>query len=58
MLFISNKNLTTGRTVTYGRIVAGIKPLKSETHRTQLNVGVNLVNFHGDVTTPTSDITT
>ena len=33
-----------------------IIPQKAETHRTRLTVGGNLINFPGDVTTPTADL--
>ena len=58
IFFIPKKKVPEGRTVTYGRIVAEIIPQKAETHRTKLTVGVNLINFHGDVTTPTADLIT
>ena len=58
ILFIPKEKLPAGITVTYGRIVAEIIPQKAETHRTRLTVGENLINFPGDVTTPTSDIIT
>ena len=47
-----------GRMVTYGRIVDKIRPQKAETHRTRITMRVNLINFPGDITTPTSDIKT
>ena len=47
----------TGRTVTYGIIVGEIQPQKYETHCTQLTVGENIINFPGDITTPTVDLT-
>ena len=50
--------MLSGRTVTYGRIVAEIRPQKSEINRTQLTVGGNLVKFPGDINTPTADLTT
>ena len=53
IFFIPKGKLPTGRTVTYGRILDKIRPQKAETHRTRLTVGGNLINFPGDVTTPT-----
>ena len=50
--------MLSGRTVTYGRIVAEIRPQKSEINRTQLTVGGNLVKFPGEINTPTADLTT
>ena len=38
--------------------MAEIRPRKAETHRTRLTVGGNLINFPGDVTTPTADLIT
>ena len=46
------------RTATYGRMVAKIRPQKSETHCTQLTVWEYLINFSGDVTTPTGGLIT
>ena len=56
--FIPKGKVPEGRTVTYGMIVAEIQPQKAETHRTGLTVGGNLINFPGDVTTPTVDLIT
>ena len=53
IFFIPKGKVPTGRTVTYGRIVAKIIPQKAKTHRTRLTVGGNLIHFPGDVTTPT-----
>ena len=55
IFFIPKDKVPAGRTVTYGRIVAEIRPQKDETHRTRLTVGGNLIQFPGDVTTPTAD---
>jgi hypothetical protein len=46
------------RKVTYSRIVVDIRPEKKETHRTRLIVGGNLIEYPGDVSTPTADLTT
>ena len=58
IFFISKDKVQAGRTVTYGRIVAEIRPQNAETHLTRLTVGGNLINFPGDVTTPTSYLIT
>ena len=58
ILFIPKDKVPAGRTVTYGRIVAKIRPQKAETQRTRITVGGNLINFPGDVTTPTSYLIT
>ena len=58
IFFIPKDKAQTGKTVTYGIIVAKIRPQKAETHRNILTVGGNLINFPGDVTTPTADLIT
>ena len=47
-----------GRAATYGRIMAEIRLQKVKTHRTEPNVGGNIIKFPGYVTTPTSYLTT
>jgi hypothetical protein len=44
--------------VTYGHICVDHRPQKKETKRTRLTVGGNLIDFPGDVSTPTADPTT
>ena len=46
------------RTVSYGRIVAEIRPQKDEKYRTQITVGGSRINFPGDVNTPKANLTT
>ena len=58
IFFIPKDKVPSGRTVTYGRIVAKIRPQKAGTHRTRLTVGGHLIHLHGDVTTPTADLIT
>ena len=43
--------------VTYGRLVCDIKENKTETHRTRLTVGGNLLDFPGLLSTPTATVT-
>jgi hypothetical protein len=43
--------------VTYGNIVVDYMPQKEEENRTRLTDGGNLIDFPGDVSTPTADIT-
>ena len=38
--------------------VREIIPKKTETHRTKLTAGVNLIYYPGEVSMPTSDLTT
>ena len=60
MFFIPKNKVPQDRfkDVTYGRIVVDYRPQKEEPHRTRLTVGGNLINYPGDVSTPTADITT
>jgi hypothetical protein len=44
--------------VTYGRICVDYRPQKEEPNRTRLTVGGNLIDYPGDVSTPTADTTT
>ena len=43
---------------TYGRLVCDIRPHKSKTHRTRLTVGGDLIDYPGDKSTATADLTT
>ena len=56
--FIKHSDLPTGRTATYLRIVATIRPQKTETHRVRFTVGGDKIDYPGDVSTPTADMTT
>ena len=44
--------------MTYGRLVCDIKENKTETYRTRLTVGVNLLYLPGLLSTPTATVTT
>ena len=58
IFFIPKSKIPAGRAPTYASIVVSIRPEKSETHRTRLTVGGNLINYPGEVSTDTADITT
>jgi hypothetical protein len=58
IFFISRDAVPKDRTVTYGRIVVSIRPQKDEPLRTRLTVGGNLIDYPGDVSTPTADLVT
>ena len=58
IFFIPKDKVPAGIAVTDGRIVDEIRPQKAETHCTRLIVGGDLINFPGDVTTPTADLIT
>ena len=56
--FIFHKDKPKDRRATYVRAVFNIRPQKTDTHRTRLTAGGNLIDFPGEVNTPTSDLTT
>jgi hypothetical protein len=43
---------------TYGRVVCTVRPQKKEQNRTRITVGGNLIDYPGDVSTQTADLTT
>ena len=43
---------------TYMRALCNIRTQKTETHRTRLTAGGNLIDYPGYFSTPTSDLTT
>ena len=55
---IKRENIPTDRKATYVKFVCNIRPQKAEKHRTRLTVGGNLVDYLGDVSTPTADMLT
>jgi hypothetical protein len=56
--FVELKNIPNDRKITYGKIVCNYKPHKKEKERVRLTVGGDRLNYSGDVTTSTADITT
>ena len=56
--FISHKYKPKDIGVTYVRAVCNIRLQKTETHRTRLTEGWNMIDYPGDIRTPTSDLTT
>ena len=46
------------RRATYVRSVCDIRPQKTETRRTNLTLGENIIDFPGEVSMPTSYLTT
>ena len=60
VFFIPHAKVPMGRQkdVTYGWICVNYRPQKDEPHRTRLMVGGNLINYPGNVSTPTADTTT
>ena len=47
-----------GKKVTYGQVVAELRPQKAEPERVRITVGENLIDYPGDKLTPTTEITT
>jgi hypothetical protein len=60
ILFIPHSQIPQDRRkdVTYGRICVDHRPQKKKAKRTRITVGGNLIDFPGDVSTPTADPTT
>jgi hypothetical protein len=58
IFFIPRQAVPKGKIVTYGRFVVDIRPNKSEVHRVGLTVGGNLIQYQGDVSTRSADLTT
>jgi hypothetical protein len=58
IFFIPRNAVPTGKVITYGRFVEDIRPNKSETHQVRLTVGGNLIQYLGDVSTRSADLTT
>jgi hypothetical protein len=58
MKFIHRHQVPKNKTPTYARFVCDIRPHKAESERTRLTVGGNLIDYPGDTSAPTADITT
>ena len=58
VMFIPKSKVPKEKKVTYGKIVCDMKPEKEEKERTRLTVGVNLLEFTGNLSAPTESVTT
>ena len=58
IFFEQKSSVPRGKKMTYGRLVCNIKENKSETHRTRLRVGGNLLDLPGLLSNPTATVTT
>ena len=58
IFFIHYHEMPKDRRATYANFVVDIRPEKEEKHRVRLTVGGNLVEYPGNVSTDTTDITT
>ena len=56
--FIKHSSIPTNKRITYGRIVVVEKPYKEELFRTRLTVGGDKLQYTGETSTPTADLTT
>ena len=56
--FIPRNKVPKNKMITYGRLVVYYRPHKSELNRTRLTVGGNLIDYDGNVRTPTADMMT
>ena len=52
------KKIPRDRTVTYARIVVDYRPQKDDPNQVRITVGGNLINYPGELTTQTADLTT
>ena len=56
--FIRYTQVPAGRTVTYARFCANVRPQKEETHRCRITVGGDRIDYPGEVSTKTAGLTT
>jgi hypothetical protein len=58
IFFIPRQAIPKGKSVTYGCFVVDIRLKKAETHRVLLTVVFNFIQYQGDVSTHSEDLTT
>lgn len=58
IFFIRPSAIPPGRKVTYARLVATIRPTKSETHRVRVTAGGDKLDYPGNTSTDTASLTT
>ena len=51
-------NIPKDRVITYGRIVVDYRAQKADPNRVQITAGGNLIDYPGELTTRTADLTT
>jgi len=56
--FIPPHEVPKNKTVTYACFVADIRPQKAEPNRVRMTIGGNLIQYDGDVSSPTGSLTT
>ena len=52
------RNIPKDRIVTYARVVVDFRPQKDDPHRIRITAGGNLINYPGELSTRTADLTT
>ena len=58
IFFIPRSGVPPGKTITYGRLVASLRPNKDEPYRVRVTVGGNRLDYIGDTTTHCASQTT
>ena len=58
MFFRPHTALPAGRTATYLQVVSSYRPQKADPYRIRWTVGGNRIDYPGNITTPTADMTT
>jgi hypothetical protein len=58
ILFIPRHTVPKGKIFTYGMFVVDIRPNKTETHQVRITVGGKLIQYPGDVSTRSANLTT
>ena len=56
--FIHHSEVPKYKKAAYARIVCSIGPNKKETHRTSITIGGNTLQYGGNTSAPTADLTT
>jgi Reverse transcriptase (RNA-dependent DNA polymerase) len=56
--FVPKSEIPKNKRPTYARFVTDIRPQKQEKHRVRLTIGGNLIEYEGDVSSPTGSLTT
>ena len=51
-------HIPNNRTITYAQVVVDFRPQKLDPHQIRITAGGNLINYPGELTTKTADLTT
>ncbi len=58
MMHAGIQNIPRNQTVTYARVVVDFRPQKVDSHRIRITAGGNPINYPGELSTRTADLTT